>query len=58
MSEDEQSWVAKASAHFTFSPPVEPPMAMMVSRADREWVDQVRARHIELAYARGHIRRG
>jgi len=51
---------------FSGSPQVEssaPPqggprmMAMTVSRRDREWIDEVRARSIALAYARGHITR-
>ncbi|NJP24438.1 hypothetical protein FLW53_09505 [Microbispora sp. SCL1-1] len=43
-------------------PSVPPPgkprvMVMVVSRKDRDWIDEVRARSIDLAYARGHITR-
>lgn len=37
--------------------PFEPPMAMMVSRADRDHIDMLRARSYGLAVERGHIRR-
>lgn len=38
-------------------PPREPPMAIMVSQVDQDYIDAMYRRSIELAYARGHIRR-
>ena len=35
---------------------IEPPMAVMVSAADRDWIDAMRVRSIELARQRYHLR--
>lgn len=38
-------------------PKVNPPMAMMVSISEQRHIDEIRARSIELAVARGYLRR-